>query len=106
MKVTQDYLRREIKKQKEEIARLRKAVRGDDRTRTSGVFTLEKLAIDERARADRILAVLREVSSLLEESLNTPFFEKREEWETWCRIFRARVEGTVFAARKATETQP
>lgn len=37
------------------------------------------------------------LKSLLKESLDTPFYDKREDWESWCRDFRARVDRVVGA---------
>jgi len=53
------------------------------------------------------LLVIEQLAALLKESLNTPFFEKREDWDTWCREFRAKVEralGKAPSGGKATST--
>jgi len=46
----------------------------------------------EEVLEDPALGSVEEIRSLLGQSLATPFFETREEWDAWCREFRAKVE--------------
>lgn len=42
---------------------------------------------------------LRALLGLVEESLTTSFFATRDEWETWCAMFRERTREAVSNAR-------
>jgi hypothetical protein len=66
-------LLRQIEEQKKEIARLREAVRTDDKTQTSDVISLEKRVTDARARADRIFSLLEKVIETVYEATKRGF---------------------------------
>jgi len=44
--------------------------------------------VPKQENADRIVAAF----DLLKEWTQTPFFEKREDWEAWVKVFRAKVD--------------
>lgn len=57
--------------------------------------------LDGTDRVVKELEELRKLPALLDEWLNTPFFEDKDAWQKWVEDFRPRVQDAIIRARNA-----